>query len=154
MSILIVTVYAVSGLMANGYIVSGTMYAPSGMRCHPQVLGCVAMSYCRSGGPDSDVYLIGCRYALECFGGGWRLEGTAPVHERGEFPTYEATDEGIVEPGGIHEEELTFSTASRGEMITHLEAHRAAGHKVPEYAFDRLRREIETEGDDYTVHEE
>lgn len=40
---------------------------------------------------------------------------------------------------------LQFNT--RTEALEHLEAHRAAGHKVPEYAFERLRKELEEEGE-------
>lgn len=34
-------------------------------------------------------------------------------------------------------------TLGRADMILHLEAHRAAGHDVPEEASDRLRWELE-----------
>jgi predicted small metal-binding protein len=38
-------------------------------------------------------------------------------------------------------------TKSRGEMIEHLEAHRRAGHKVPDDAIEELRAEITKSGD-------
>ena len=34
-------------------------------------------------------------------------------------------------------------------MIDHLLAHRAAGHKVPDYAIGRLQKEISEAGDAY-----
>lgn len=43
---------------------------------------------------------------------------------------------------------LGWSTSSRREAIGHLEAHRAAGHRVPDHAFELLRAEIEQEGDE------
>lgn len=41
----------------------------------------------------------------------------------------------------------SYATKSRGEMIAHLECHREHGHTVPQYVFDALMEEIETEGD-------
>lgn len=38
-------------------------------------------------------------------------------------------------------------TTSRSEMIEHMEAHRRAGHKVPDYAFQDLKAEITASGD-------
>jgi len=81
------------------------------------------MSYCRSNGDDSDVYLVMTGHGLLCFGAGWRLEETHPVHK----------------------DSLTIT--SRTEMIRHLGAHQAAGHKVPDRAFDRLSEEVEYLGD-------
>lgn len=36
---------------------------------------------------------------------------------------------------------ITDEPTMAREMIAHLDKHRAVGHKVPEYAFDRLREE-------------
>lgn len=36
---------------------------------------------------------------------------------------------------------------SRKEVIAHLDKHREAGFEVPEYAYDRLRKEIKELGD-------
>lgn len=36
---------------------------------------------------------------------------------------------------------------TRSEALTHLQLHREAGHKVPEYAFEKLRRELEHNGE-------
>jgi hypothetical protein len=44
---------------------------------------------------------------------------------------------------------LQFNT--RSEALEHLQAHRDAGHKVPEYAFERLRKELEEEGETIPV---
>lgn len=49
---------------------------------------------------------------------------------------------------------MGWSTNSRQEAIRHLEAHRQAGHAVPDHAFERLRREIEEEGDEARPMEE
>ncbi len=38
-------------------------------------------------------------------------------------------------------------TNSRGEMIEHLEAHRRAGHKVPDDATEELKAEVTKSGD-------
>lgn len=40
---------------------------------------------------------------------------------------------------------LQFNT--RTEALDHLQAHRDAGHKVPEYAFERIRKELNDEGE-------
>ena len=40
-------------------------------------------------------------------------------------------------------DELNFAT--RREALAHLHAHRQAGHRVPQRAFDRLEAEIEEE---------
>jgi len=37
---------------------------------------------------------------------------------------------------------------TRSEMIMHIEDHIKAGHKVPEYAIERLRQELEEEGEE------
>ena len=47
---------------------------------------------------------------------------------------------------------LQFNT--RSEALTHLQQHRDAGHKVPEYAFERLRKELEEEGENIPVYPE
>jgi hypothetical protein len=44
-------------------------------------------------------------------------------------------------------ESREIRTRSRGEMIEHLWAHRGAGEKVPEHAFEELRAEIAELGD-------
>jgi hypothetical protein len=44
---------------------------------------------------------------------------------------------------------------TRSECINHLQKHRDAGHKVPEYAFEYLRKEIEEEGEkNYPIFED
>ena len=40
-----------------------------------------------------------------------------------------------------------YESKSRSGMIAHLEEHIEAGHDVPAGAIERLRAEIETEGD-------
>lgn len=77
------------------------------------------MSYCRKNGEDSDVYLF-------LHVGGW-LE-CCGCNLDPEHPHY-----------------IAFS---RIEMIKHLGEHRKQGDKVPERAFDRLRRELRMIGDD------
>lgn len=44
---------------------------------------------------------------------------------------------------------LQFNT--RSEALAHLQQHRDAGHKVPEYAFERLRKELDEEGETVPV---
>lgn len=41
----------------------------------------------------------------------------------------------------------SFCCGTAKEMIEHLEQHRVVGHKVPEYALERLRQDVE-EADD------
>ena len=43
------------------------------------------------------------------------------------------------------------STTTRTAMIEHLKAHQAAGHVVPERAFEQLQTEIKEEGDTYAT---
>lgn len=69
------------------------------------------MSYARWGEDGSHVYVFGTGEALVC------MSCTLAL------------------PAG------SFSTAYPAEMIAHLEKHRAAGHVVPERAFERLRNE-------------
>jgi hypothetical protein len=106
------------------------------------------MSYCRSNGKDSDTYVIGTRDFLECFGIGWR-EKVQPEHEIFMADSWTTRDDKIVKTGGQHEAVASFTTNSRQEMIDHLLKHREAGHLVPDYAIERLREEIELEGDKY-----
>ncbi len=40
-----------------------------------------------------------------------------------------------------------YSTCMRSEMIKHLEEHRRSGHCVPQDVFERLKREIDKDGD-------
>ena len=47
-----------------------------------------------------------------------------------------------------------FMSGTRSGMIAHLEEHIEAGHDVPAYAIERLRAEIETEGDVWQVAED
>lgn len=107
------------------------------------------MSYCRSTGKDSDVYLIGGMKRLECFGAGWRLEETTPVHKRILAPDWDTVNGKLVKLDTKHEIADIFATSSRQEMIDHLLEHQTAGHRVPQYAFDRLRKEIAEHGDTY-----
>jgi hypothetical protein len=41
-----------------------------------------------------------------------------------------------------------FNTDSRTEMIEHLRRHREAGDRVPDYAFEKLEKDIREHGDD------
>jgi hypothetical protein len=107
------------------------------------------MSYCRTNGEDSDVYLIGTKDYLQCFGGGWRLEQEKPVHAKVQRPDWATMNGNIVKLATTHETHDDFTSNSRTEMLAHLEEHRAAGHKVPERALDRLRTEITELGDTY-----
>lgn len=109
------------------------------------------MSYCRSNGVDSDVYVIGTRDELECFGAGWELEESNPCHNRAMVPDWKLIDRKIVKLDTQHEMAETYRTNSRSEMIDHLKKHRQIGHKVPDRAIERLNREIQEEGDKYTL---
>ena len=90
------------------------------------------MSYCRKNGEDSDVYVILTREGDGLLRFGWECLGCqlAPVEE--------SIIPGVKIPG------CTF-LLTRQDMIAHLEEHRASGDKVPERAFERLRREIAEE---------
>jgi len=72
--------------------------------------------------PASDVYVIGTAKCLECIA--CRL----------------------VPKGGWYD---IFMTKSRFDMFTHLQEHRAEGHKVPQDALDRLNEELHTVGNTY-----
>lgn len=86
------------------------------------------MSYCRWGA-DSDVYVFTTRKDIECCG--------CILQER----------EWVEEPdnkwfGGYFKavgEIIQTTFTSNAGMIEHLEKHVAAGHQVPDYAFERLR---------------
>jgi|GEM_PF-1786803 len=69
------------------------------------------MSYCRFWWDGSDVYVFESERGIECCG------CKLPDHPPG------------------------FTVQTPEEMIEHLMEHRAAGHTVPEYALEELRRE-------------
>jgi hypothetical protein len=71
------------------------------------------MSYCRNNGKDSDVYVVASFSDTE------KKEIWACYCNLSPFIAY-----------------------SRQGMITHLKEHELKGDKVPQRAFDRLRREI------------
>lgn len=110
------------------------------------------MSYCRSNGEDSDVYMIGTAYQgvpyLECFGAGWELEKKKPVHEKIMVADWATVDGNLVRLNTKHEAPGAFTTKSRTEMVMHLLDHVATGHMVPKRTFERLYEEIEEHGDE------
>lgn len=110
------------------------------------------MSYCRSVEDESDVYVIGTSESFECFGAGWTIETANPVHELFDAADYDIVDGEIVQLSTTHKYPRSFFTTSRQALIDHLLEHRAAGHLVPDYALDRLRKEIQAEGDEYQPH--
>ena len=73
------------------------------------------MSYARFG-PDSDVYVYSSECGYVC---SWCTLQTEPDPEYDDH----------------------FVTKSASEMIQHLEQHRAAGHKVPDYTIKELQEE-------------
>ena len=75
------------------------------------------MSYCRNNGEDSDVYVVATKMA-EMDVPGWWCCGCKMEKSNQNF----------------------FFT--REETIKHLLRHREKGDKVPERAFERLRKEI------------
>lgn len=82
------------------------------------------MSYCRFGSPEgSQVYVIN--------------------NASGYFSCYCAVNLANFENDGP----VSVDLPARSAMIEHLLQHRADGMNVPEEALERLRREIETEGD-------
>lgn len=110
------------------------------------------MSYCRSSERDSDIYLIGSRTHLECFGAGWKLElaTEGSNHEVIDAPSWGLVNgEATRLEGQTHKHPISFTTTSRQEMIDHLLRHRELGHKVPKRAIKRLEREIKEKGDIY-----
>ncbi len=84
------------------------------------------MSYCRNNGKDSDVYLIPTGDEERSF---WECVGC-----------YLAPRQIL---GGVEVAWTKLDT--RQEALDHLLKHRAEGHKVPEHALERLRREIAEE---------
>ncbi len=110
-------------------------------------------TYAWINGEDSDVYVIGTRDYLECFGAGWELERQLPVHAKVMRPSWDTLEyKGeniIVQLNEGHVTHTNWTTTSRQEMIDHLKVHRAMGHKVPKRAIKRLRSEIKEVGDTY-----
>lgn len=107
------------------------------------------MSYCRYYRGESDVYVIGTKDSLECFGARHDVESVNPVHNRILVNDWGRVNGEIVQLETKHEIPDIFRTLSRREMIEHLKKHREAGHIVPDYAIERLEHEINTEGDEY-----
>ena len=54
--------------------------------------------------------------------------------------------------GGVWEGSLHFIAASHKDMIAHLKEHQAVGHRLPKYAFDRLKKEAKNPTPKYPVH--
>jgi len=54
--------------------------------------------------------------------------------------------------GGVWEGSLHFIAASPKDMVSHLKEHQAVGHRVPKYAFDRLKKEAKNPTTTYPVH--
>jgi hypothetical protein len=86
------------------------------------------VSYARFGSDGSDVYVFTSSAGLECCGcilqrREWEDDSGSP------FGGY------LRAVGDI----VPYVFDSNAGMIAHLELHRAAGHHVPEYVFDRLR---------------
>ena len=48
----------------------------------------------------------------------------------------------------MDEERHSFITHSRSTMLVHAHLHRVRGDYIPGHVFERLKREIETEGDE------
>ena len=45
----------------------------------------------------------------------------------------------------LEDDNRSHEMCSLEEVLAHLEAHKQAGHEVPERAFERVRRELEEE---------
>ena len=83
------------------------------------------MSYCRDNGEDSDVYMFPTgRDKIVCC-----ICALMPIEIK-------------VEQGQEYEDQGSMTFDTKQEALQHLQQHRDAGHKVPERAFERLRREI------------
>lgn len=97
------------------------------------------MSYVRMG-DDSDVYLIGTvrdASVIECCGCKFNTEKTQeePAWLVEKYPYPEHWIRGLwwlVNPDPV------FTSAAA--VLQHLDAHRAAGHKVPERAYENISR--------------
>jgi len=86
------------------------------------------MSYVRFAEDGSDVYVFASNVGIECCG--------CPLQKR------EWVEDGRPPLGGYLKavgEIVPDTFTSNDGMIEHLERHRATGHVVPEYVFDRLR---------------
>ena len=86
------------------------------------------MSYARFGSDGSDVYVYASSRGIECCGcclipRHWVDDPASPIggYLRKDDPTQ------------------TETYSSNAAAIAHMEAHRAAGHVVPEQVFERLR---------------
>ena len=86
------------------------------------------MSYCRNNGKNSDVYVI-ATICPKSGKDGWECCGCKRT------PKEDCVLGNFTIPG-------TCFFSSRQKRIKHLEWHLLAGDKVPQRAFDRLRREI------------
>lgn len=87
------------------------------------------MSYARFGADGSDVYVFTSDRGIECCGcllieRRWVEEPGRPIFG------------GYLEQVNPDDTELYRSNAA---MIEHMDRHRAAGHVVPEYVYERLR---------------
>jgi hypothetical protein len=81
------------------------------------------VSYCRKNGDDSDVYLIA---TAEDSRGFWSCIGCD-----------------LAAPKFFGYCEVKFTEIDNlQEVLAHLEKHRESGHKVPERALERVRKEI------------
>lgn len=80
------------------------------------------MSYARKG-EDSDVYVVGTGYGIECV--------NCFLKPRYKFGT------------GMCDMHLSTVCQTPDHMLTHLAKHRSRGHKVPESAMKRLQLEAD-----------
>lgn len=107
------------------------------------------MSYVRSG-PDSDVYLYGSRTEL-CLHIAYNRgrAGRVPMPRApGTEAAWEAYWNDVIEWDHPEAGKSYFFT-SRSGCVAKLEELRDSGVRVPQRPFDRLREEIEDEGDVY-----
>ena len=89
------------------------------------------MSYVRFGSDGSEVYVFESSAGIECCGCWLQEREWVDDPDRPIFKGY-FRNVGETVP-------YVFGTPA--EMIAHLDAHRAAGHVVPEYVFEALREE-------------
>lgn len=69
------------------------------------------MSFCRMNGEDSDAYIIATFHGYECIS--CKLFGQNNYRR-------------------------TFITEEPGRMLAHMYQHQAWGHRIPDYAIDRM----------------
>lgn len=106
------------------------------------------MSYCRFSSGDVYMYPHAAGF-VECCA--CSLAPTEPANMSDLAEAMGMTEEDAPELFEDFQMNGSLQFNTRSEALEHLQVHRDAGHKVPEYAFERLRKELEEEGETIPV---